>query len=123
MGGLGLFADLLHSTVAQVDNGAYGQTRIASAVLGPTVGLGFDSINVLAGAQDALLADNDSNAKERTGTRSVASRIPVVGGIRSAREGIVNAIAGEAKDKKRKGLGDSGLGSSGNGKGLGNSGL
>ncbi|NBT53000.1 MAG: hypothetical protein EBT12_15880, partial [Marivivens sp.] len=39
MGGLGLFADLLHTAAAQADNGAYGQMRMMSALLGPSAGL------------------------------------------------------------------------------------
>lgn len=125
MGGLGLLADLLHSTVAQIDNGAYGQTRVASAVLGPSFGLVFnDGFNVMAGVQDAALGDDNSNAKERTGARSVAGRIPVLGGIRSVREGIVDSIAGEAKKSKGRRLGDTNLGSTGLGGGnLGDSNL
>lgn len=115
MGGLGLMADILHSTVQQVDNGAYGQTRISSAVLGPSYGLMFtDAPNVLGGIMDR---NDDSNAKERTGARAVASRIPLVGGVRSAREKIVDTVAGEQKSRKSK-MG-SGIGGSGIGRGLG----
>jgi hypothetical protein len=124
MGGLGLIADLLHSTVQQVDNGAYGRTRIASTVLGPSYGLVFnDGLNVLAGVQDAAMGNDSSNAKERSAARSVASRIPIAGGVRSVRESIVDAIGGEATKKKRKGLGNGGLGGGGLGSGLGDNGL
>ena len=38
MGGLGLLGDVMHSTISQVDNGAYGKMRIASTFLGPSFG-------------------------------------------------------------------------------------
>lgn len=115
MGGLGLLADLLHSTVSQVDNGSYGQTRIASAVLGPSYGLMFtDTPNVLAGIMDQ---NDDSNAKERTAARTVAGRIPIAGGIRATRNGLTDMIAGEAKSSKSRKLGDTSIGDSGLGGG------
>ena len=120
MGGLGLMADILHSTVQQVDNGAYGATRIASTIAGPSFGMIFgDGVNVAAGAYDMALGNDDSNAKERSGARSFASRIPIVGGIRAAREGIVDTVAGE--QTKRKSKFGSGLGGNGLGKGIGSS--
>tara|TARA_B110000046_G_scaffold10626_1_gene10632 strand:+ start:33483 stop:43205 length:9723 start_codon:yes stop_codon:yes gene_type:complete len=120
MGGLGLMADIFHSTVQQVDNGAYGQTRIASSIMGPSFGMVFmDGGNVLGGLYDATpLGNQDSNAKERSGARAFASRIPFLGGIRAAREGIVDTVAGEATSRKSK-FG-SGLGGNGLGKGIGN---
>ena len=65
------------------------------------------------------LGNDDSNAKERSGARSFASRIPIVGGIRAAREGIVDTVAGE--QTKRKSKFGSGLGGNGLGKGIGSS--
>ncbi len=93
MGGLGLLGDVIHSTVSQVDNGAYGQQRIWSTLLGPTFGLGNAALTVGAGLTDA----KESNAKERSAAREVATRIPVVGGVRAAREKIVDTVAGEQK--------------------------
>lgn len=98
MGGLGLLGDVIHSTVSQVDNGAYGKMRIASTFLGPSFGTGMAAVDVMAGAQDAAFGSTDSNAKERTATRELATRIPVLGGIRRVREGIVDSIAGESGD-------------------------
>ena len=119
MGGLGLLADILHSTVQQVDNGAYGATRIASTIMGPSFGMVFgDGLNVLGGAYDMALGNDDSNAKERSGARSLASRIPIIGGIRGAREGIVDTVAGEQTKRKSKFGG--GIGG-GIGKGIGGS--
>ena len=98
MGGFGLIADVLHSAASQVDNGAYGQQRIWSTLLGPTYGLGNSAITMAAGAKDAAMGSTpSSNAKERSAAREFASRIPVVGGIRSAREGITDRLAGEVK--------------------------
>ena len=95
MGGLGLMGDVIHSTVSQVDNGAYGQQRIWSTLLGPSYGLGNAVTNVAAGAFD----ENESNAKERSATRELATRIPILGGNRKFRETVVDGIAGESKSK------------------------
>jgi hypothetical protein len=93
MGGLGLVGELLHSAAEQVDNGAYGQIRTASSLFGPTFGLGMSGMTVAAGIVD----DKDnSNAKERSAVRETVARVPIVGGIRSAREGITDAVAGES---------------------------
>ena len=95
MGGLGLLGDVIHSTVSQVDNGAYGKMRIASTFLGPSFGTAMASVDVVAGITDT----GDSNAKERTAAREAATRIPILGGIRAARENIVDAVAGEQSDR------------------------
>jgi len=92
MGGLGLMGDVIHSAVSQVDNGAYGQQRMWGTVLGPTFGLGNAGMQVVAGAMDE--GDN-SNAKERSAMREIATRIPILGGNRKIRESIVEATAGE----------------------------
>lgn len=95
MGGLGLLADVLHSTVSQADNGAYGQQRIMSTLLGPTYGLGISGITAFAGAKDAALGSTESNAKERAAVREVMGRVPVLGGVRAIKEAAVDTIAGE----------------------------
>ena len=92
MGGLGLMGDVIHSAVSQVDNGAYGQQRMWGTVLGPTFGLGNAGMQVVAGAMDE--SDN-SNAKERSAMREIATRVPILGGNRKIRESIVEATAGE----------------------------
>lgn len=94
LGGLGLLADLLHSTVENADNGAYGQTRQVSALLGPGVG-DIGSASIMAGG--VLDADSSSNAKERAAWREAIRRIPVLGGIGGVREGAVDTLAGEAE--------------------------
>jgi hypothetical protein len=94
LGGLGLLADLIHATVENADNGAYGQTRQVSALLGPGVG-DIGSASIITGGM--LDADSSSNAKERAAWREAIRRIPVMGGIGSVREGAVDALAGEAE--------------------------
>ena len=100
MGGLGLLGDIMHSTVTQADNGAYGKVRIASTFAGPSFGAFMSAIDVGAGAKDALVGGENSNAKERTALREIATRVPVVGGIRAAREGVVDILAGEPKSAR-----------------------
>jgi len=92
MGGLGLLGDVIHSGLSQVDNGAYGQNRMWSTVLGPSFGLGTAGMQISAGLMDE--SDN-SNAKERSAAREIATRIPVLGGNRRIRENIVETVAGE----------------------------
>ena len=95
MGGLGLFAEMMYNTSAQLDNGAYGQMRTMSAVFGPTVGLMQQGLTVAAGAQEAAFGDPDSNYKERAAVREAARRIPVAGGYRPFVEGVTDLVAGE----------------------------
>lgn len=95
-GGFGLVGDILYGVGENIDNGAYGYIRTAGLIGGPTVSLGYAGFNVAAGGADAAFGLNESNAKERSGVREVVSRIPVLGGVRAAREGITDAIAGEA---------------------------
>ena len=92
MGGLGILGDVIHSAIMQTDNGAYGQQRMWSTVLGPSFGLGTAGMVGMAGIFDE--GDN-SNAKERAAMREVATRIPVLGGNRRFREGVVDATMGE----------------------------
>lgn len=93
-GGLGLFGDLLHDAVQQSDNGAFGQQRMAEAVLGPTYGMIFgDAFNVGAAAMNAATeaaTGEGSAGVQRQGVREVVSRIPVLGGNRAFREGVVD---------------------------------
>ena len=102
MGGLGLLADVFHSTVTQLDNGAYGKVRLLSTIGGPIVGDVEMAVDIGAGIQDALLGDPDKNSKERQGVRAFSSRIPVLGGMRSFREGVVDAVAGEQAQRGRQ---------------------
>ena len=101
MGGLGLFGDVLHSVATQADNGAYGEQRITSALLGPSYGLLSGGVRTFAGAKDWALDSTPSNAKERQAAREVLGRVPVLGGIRKLKESAVDFVAGESsKDKK-----------------------
>lgn len=95
MGGFGLLADTLHASVENADNGAFGQTRQISAILGPGVG-DIASANIVAGG----ILDNDgtSNAKERAAWREALRRVPILGGIGAVREGAVDALAGEKQE-------------------------
>jgi len=93
MGGLGLMGDIIHSAVTQADNGAYGQQRMWSTLLGPSFGLGNATMQVGAGITDEK---DNSNSKERSAVREMATRIPVLGGNRKFREAVVDATAGEA---------------------------
>ena len=92
MGGFGLIGDVIHSAVSQVDNGAYGQQRMWSTVLGPSFGLGSAGMQVSSGIFDG---NDNSNSKERSAIREVATRIPILGGNRRIREGIIDSLAGE----------------------------
>lgn len=99
IGGFGLIGDMILSSAESVDNGAYGATRVASTIFGPSVGTFMSAFNVAAGASDATkdilgVNDNSSNAKERQAMREIIGRIPVVGGVKSLKEGIVDATAG-----------------------------
>ena len=93
-GGLGLFGDLLHDAVQQSDNGAFGQQRMAEAVLGPTYGMIFgDLFNVGSAAMNVAkeaATGEGSAGVQRQGVREVVSRVPVLGGNRAFREGAVN---------------------------------
>jgi len=102
MGGLGILADLFHTTSQQIDNAAYGRERIMSTLLGPSYGLATTGINITAGITDAVFDRTKSNAKERTAVRDVVARIPVLGGNKAFKEGTVTAIAGEPTGRKGK---------------------
>ena len=95
MGGFGLIADIAHNTASQLDNAAYGQQRAWSSLAGPTYGLGNSAFNATAGLVDtALDSTPDSNAKERQLAREVATRTPILGGIRAFRENVTDTLAG-----------------------------
>ena len=93
-GGFGRRADLFHQAAEQIDNGAYGNNRIASTFLGPTYGSVFGTlVNIGAGAVDK---NDDSNSKERQAWREVIGRIPLIGQNRQIKEDAVDYLAGEA---------------------------
>jgi hypothetical protein len=103
-GGVGLIGDILYGVADNAENGAYGQVRSLGLIGGPTVSLAAAALNVEAGVQDALMGATESNAKERSAVREVAGRIPVLGGIRAAREGLTDAVAGEAAGRGGSGF-------------------
>ena len=94
MGGLGLLADILYQTAEQADNGVYGSQRILSVFGGPSAGLAMDAVTFYQGVVDG---DDSKNYPERAAARIAASRIPVIGGYRDIREGIVDAVGGESR--------------------------
>jgi len=96
MGAMGILADSLGAASMAVENGTYGQNRLASYIFGPSFGLAQSGITAIAGVKDAITGGDNSNAKERSAAREVLTRIPVVGGIRGAREGLVDKLIGEA---------------------------
>lgn len=106
MGGLGLIGDLAYTSAEQMDNGAYGQNRIASAFLGPTYGTFMSGLNIIAGITDGNEA---SNAKERTAVRETLRRAPIFGGLRGPVEGVVDAIAGTPASRRSGTSNDLGL--------------
>jgi hypothetical protein len=102
VGGLGFLAELMYNSAEQLDNGAYGATRIASGILGPGVGNFMDVINVGAGIEQGLLGDGDSAGKQRQAARTVAGRVPVLGGVRSFREGAAD-LMGDPRSTSKNG--------------------
>lgn len=107
VGGFGLVFDMVHDTVGQLDNGAYGKNRTMQLVFGPSMGAAMSAWDATAGAADAVLGSTginpdaaNSNAKERAAVREVARRIPILGGYRPFVEGAVNTIAGESGDHR-----------------------
>ena len=102
IGGLGLFGELLYNTAEQADNGAFGKLRTFSAVLGPSVGTAEDAYDVFVGGPLGL--GEEKAGRRREAVRSIVGRIPVAGGIRSFKEGVVDTVAGEAGSggKKKK---------------------
>lgn len=116
MGGLGLFAEMLYNSAAQLDNGKYGYVRTMSYAFGPAVGTSEAVFDVAAGVGDAMLGDAEKNGKERQAARQVASRIPIAGGVSAFREAAAD-LFGEAGGGKKKGFGQSNFGGSNFGKG------
>ena len=113
-GGFGLLGDMIHDVASQADNGSYGVQRAAGTILGPTFGLGASVVNVMGGAKEATLdvwdkGTTGTNSKQRLATREIIGRVPILGGIKSAKELSVDFFAGDKTKRKRK---SSGWGSS-----------
>jgi len=94
VGGLGLFAEMIYNSAAQLDNGAYGTVRIASSIFGPAVGTGVAVKDVATGVQDFITGDGENTGKRRAMLRSIAMRVPILGGVSSVREGFAD-LGGE----------------------------
>jgi hypothetical protein len=91
---------MIHDSAQQLDNGAYGQMRVASTVFGPSVGLFGSAYNVAAGGWDAtkdLMGSESTNSKERQAIRALLERVPVAGGVKGIREAVVDTVAGETE--------------------------
>ena len=118
MGGLGLFAELLYNSAAQLDNGKYGFVRTMSYVFGPSFGVAEGVFDVGAGVKDAVVGDAEKNSKERQAARQIATRVPILGGVRSFRESAADLFGeGGRKSGKSKGFGSTNFGNSNFGKG------
>jgi hypothetical protein len=103
-GGFGFLAEMMHDISSQVDNGAYGKVRVASAIGGPSVGTASAAFDVAAGAQAALgFGGSETNSKQRTAVREITRRIPVAGGVSAFREGVTNEIAGPRTERSTGG--------------------
>jgi len=98
LGGLGLIGELMYDVASQTDNGAYGAQRTLETIGGPTVGLFNDATTVLQGARSWWDQD-DTNGEKRAAIREIAGRVPVLGGVSWAKEGIVDTVAGERSKK------------------------
>ena len=99
MGGFGLVADLLYQAGMQDEKGSYGVNRIMGLALGPSFG------TLQAGATVFQGINPTEGSISRPAAREIFQRFPpVIGGIRAARNWMVDTVAGEPKSKKKKGL-------------------
>lgn len=96
LGGLSLIGELMHSAAANADNGQYGVNRILSTIGGPSFGHVIGAVEAFQGLWSA---GDEASGKRRAGVRAVASRIPILGGIRDFKEGVVDMIGGEPTKK------------------------
>lgn len=101
-GGFGLIADIAHDLASNADNGAYGKVRASSALLGPTYGTAMSAYEIAGGAKEVVAdmfgaGSSNTNSKERSAVREAVGRVPFIGGIKAAKEGLVDAIAGKPK--------------------------
>jgi hypothetical protein len=98
--GLGLLGDMLYNAAEQADNGAYGQMRMVSTILGPSVGLISEGMDVVGGVS-SLITGEEATSRRRQAMRTIAGDVPVLGGIRSFREAAAD-LAGEPGKGGRK---------------------
>ena len=97
LGGLGLVAELLHNAVAWADNGSYGTQVLASQVFGPSVGDAMAIYNIAQGGVAGAMG-KETKGQQRMGMRELYRRIPVLGGVRGAREWMTDIFPGESPD-------------------------
>ena len=121
IGGMGLFAEMLYNSSAQLDNGKYGFVRTMSGIFGPGVSAAEDIIfDIPAGAKDYVTGDGSKTGKRREMFRSVAGRLPVLGGLHSFREGAADLAGEKGGSKKLKSKFGEGKNSFSSSKGWGN---
>ena len=112
VGGLGFLGEALYNGAANAE-GNFGAMRTLSTLAGPQVGTYEVAFSVGAGlkeqVQNAIL-DEDENNATRVAARNVLRRVPVGGGVTSAKEALVDKIAGEAQGRKKKKSGKFGSG-------------
>tara|TARA_B100000768_G_scaffold52639_1_gene51150 strand:+ start:950 stop:10414 length:9465 start_codon:yes stop_codon:yes gene_type:complete len=109
LGGLGLIGELAYDIASQSDNGAYGTQRTLETIGGPTVGLFNDATVVLQGGR-SWWDDKPANGERRAAMREIVGRVPVLGGVSWAKEGIVDAVAGTRGKSGQSGGGSFGGG-------------
>ena len=101
IGGLGLFAEMLYNSSAQLDNGKYGFVRTMSAIAGPGVSAAEDILfDIPAGAKDFVTGDGTKTGQRREMFRSIAGRLPVLGGLHGFREGAADLGGKKGGNKK-----------------------
>ena len=81
----------------------YGTMRIAGSIFGPTFSAGMDGISVAQTGLSQVFSDDPANSDQRDAIRRVVGRVPVVGGMKSLRETVVDVVAGEAESPGSKG--------------------
>ena len=107
MGGLGFLAELFFNSAAQLDNGMYGSTRVASYLGGPVVGNFFDAMNVGSGLVQAIDREDNNTGRQRQAARTLAGRVPVLGGSRDFREGVTDLAGDPRRTSTRRSSGSS----------------
>ena len=102
LGGMGMLAEVMQDVAANADNGSFGLNRSMSALFGPSVGLSMDALKVGGGALSAgarAFGGEEKNTEERAAIRALAARVPILGGVKPARDTVVDVLAGEAETR------------------------
>jgi len=106
VGGIGLLGDFFFQAAEQADNGAYGQTRMMSYVLGPSASLIPAAMDVAGGVSEAAFGGT-SPGKTRQALRTVAGRVPILGGVGDFRETAADLGGDPTGTKTNTGTGSS----------------